>query len=231
MRGNTIAIRIPRIKYTTCKTPKVFIKGTQEPITIASPKEKLKQSQNYIRSQTPKISLPSPAFSTQTQTTQGIQTPKAIKTPSRLLCSSINLHRTQTFSSYMKNPAFNMSPTLSLNRKKKTVPKMLSKFDAYVKEKEMLQHSQLAKDLFPEEYNENIQFVPDDTFFRFYPSLEKKKALKSEKIINKRKGLQFLLSSNNWENKIQASFIQKNTLQALFPKLEKSLNRLKRSQS
>ena len=118
MRGNNIAIRIPRIKIqnTRSSSPKVFIRGTRENFKSATPKERSIKSKQYfdkIKQFTPIVYDNTAMDSSLLLATNPIELPN-----SSFL--SLNLEKTCNSSNYLNTISTNISQNHLLNRKIKS---------------------------------------------------------------------------------------------------------------
>lgn len=157
MRGNSIAVRIPRIIYQTT-SKNVQVSGKAPQIERRTPKEIVRQSREYIRTLTPssqKFVMNSPS----NKPFEPIPSQSIEQTSFKAL--KINT-RPESVNKVIKSlPISPNVATKSCSHAKRHE----NYFDIYVKEKE-IDLSQ-ENELFPKEMNEKIHFLPNPYNFEF----------------------------------------------------------------
>ena len=226
MRKTTIAIRIPKVEFQPSSAPlNVFIKGTSEIFKSATPKERVQLSREYKRCITPispVVYVPS---------SPPIQTPQSLKRRHRPESKPLNITSPSFSSNAVNRYSYQNSPFRSSGKqrlirvKQETITDNL--FDMFMKEKEMNRYLELEDTLFPKDYIENIQYIPDNHYFRFgsynrdrinQTNTPKNSRNTSQKCVS---GLKHLVKSRNVLPRLEESFIKENKIHDLFPKLMK----------
>jgi hypothetical protein len=197
MRGTSVAVRIPRINSL-----RVSSNITQKNLILSTPssiqKPSLKKELN-------------PFILTPKSLVNICLTPKISRSLPKYNRESLNSKKTSLSSVF--NKSFSRSFCLS-TKNKPVSPKPLSKFDSYVRKQEMSKLIDIGRSLFPEGLNENIEYIPDPTYFRFAPLSEDSST--TNKIVTqsqeKTKTLKYLLNTNKRRKIIKSKCIKKNII-------------------
>lgn len=157
MRGNSIAVRIPRIVYQTT-SKNVEVSGKAPQIERCTPKEIVRQSREYIRTLTPS----SKKFVMNSPTSKPIEpTPSESIEQTSFKAFKLNV-RPESVNKVIKS--LPNSPNV-VNKSCNNAKRHENYFDMYVKEKEI--DLSIEKELFPKEMNEKIQYLPNPYNFEF----------------------------------------------------------------
>jgi hypothetical protein len=156
MRGNSVAVRVPRIVYQT-SIKSVQVSGKAPEMQRCSPKEIFRQSREYLRTLTPSspgILATSPA----NKYLEPIPSESLDQTNFKALKVNIKSDSRIRMNSSSNSPKV-MQRSYNYSKRHENY------FDKYVKEKEI--DLSVENELFPKEMNEKIQFVPSPYNFEF----------------------------------------------------------------
>jgi hypothetical protein len=206
MRGNSVAVRIPRIIYQTTANS-MLITAKSPTIERMTPKEIMRQSREYVRTltpATPKIYTNSPTnvLASQTEPDEKLSF-KALK---------ISRKSEDRVSSKFK-PLQTTSNMLIRNAK--SVTKKFDYFDLFVIEKETDEN--IENQLFPKELNEKVKYTPSLCSYEYVDWGDPPRSKSKKRICQKGRGY-FLNSPSNWNNRVEDSFIVKSRMNNLIEK-------------
>lgn len=206
MRGNSIAVRIPRIVYQTTAN-EMLIRAKSPNIERLTPKEIMRQSREYVRALTPASPTIYSLSPSQYRTS-----PK--ETKEKISFKQLKIHRKSEDRQTFK---LRLLPNQSspLNKNSKSVTKTHNHFDLFILEKEI--NSNIENELFPKEMNEKIQYLPQLSPFEHLDWGEPLKEKAKKRICQKSRGY-WLNSPSNWSNRIEDSFIKKSKIENIVEK-------------
>ena len=160
MKGRQlVSIKITKKKaLSMCEDPIGYIRGVSEDIQIISPKERKLKNQIYLKSISPIIpKINKPLGSNSISIVDSIHHNSDLK---QVTCTS-----NFTFASKNNAKIFRLDPN--------------SAFSVHFREKEEKELVKLNTELFPKEFNEEIQYVPDYTPSRIINHIDLEKSNKN----------------------------------------------------